>query len=116
MEMTRRNAIALGAGALLFAGLPLRVSAAAEDLIAEFTGGADVGEGDISLTAPEIAENGNTVPISVSAPGATAHHGRRGCGAAWAIAAVAANIAVWKPDRGLRERQRGTDKIARLAV
>jgi sulfur-oxidizing protein SoxY len=66
MEMTRRNAIAMGAGALLVAGLPIRVSAAAEDLIAAFTGGAEVGAGDISLTAPEIAENGNTVPIEVA--------------------------------------------------
>jgi sulfur-oxidizing protein SoxY len=66
MELTRRSAIALGAGALLIAGLPIRASAAAEDAIAAFTGGAAVGAGDISLTAPEIAENGNTVPIEVS--------------------------------------------------
>jgi len=66
MELTRRSAIALGAVALLIAGLPIRASAAAEDAIAAFTGGAAVGAGDISLTAPEIAENGNTVPIEVS--------------------------------------------------
>ncbi len=35
-----------------------------------FTGGAEATEGGIELTAPEIAENGNTVPIKVSAPGA----------------------------------------------
>ncbi|WP_299373236.1 thiosulfate oxidation carrier protein SoxY, partial [uncultured Kiloniella sp.] len=46
-------------------------SAAAEDVIAEFTGGAEIGAGDIELTAPEIAENGNTVPIGVSSNGAT---------------------------------------------
>ena len=62
MEMTRRSAIAMGAGALLIAGLPIRVSAAAEDAIAAFTGGAEVGAGDITLTAPEIAENGNPTP------------------------------------------------------
>lgn len=66
MELTRRTVIALGAGALLVAGLPIRVSAATEDKIAAFTGGAEIGEGDISLTAPEIAENGNTVPIEVA--------------------------------------------------
>lgn len=66
MELTRRSAILMGAGALLVAGLPLRATAAGEDAIAAFTGGAPVGEGDISLTAPEIAENGNTVPIEVS--------------------------------------------------
>jgi predicted secreted protein len=41
-----------------------------DDAIAAFTGGASVTEGGIDLTAPEIAENGNTVPVSVSAPGA----------------------------------------------
>ncbi|KIN63352.1 Sulfur oxidation Y protein [Sulfitobacter noctilucicola] len=66
MELTRRNAILLGGAALLMAGLPFRANAATEDAIAAFTGGAEVGEGDIKLTAPEIAENGNTVPIEVS--------------------------------------------------
>ena len=40
--------------------------------MATFTGGAEAGSGDITLTAPEIAENGNTVPVSVNAPGAVA--------------------------------------------
>lgn len=44
----------------------------ADQLIAEFTGGAEAKDGGITLTAPEIAENGNTVPISFDAPGATA--------------------------------------------
>mmetsp|Transcript_5389 Transcript_5389/g.8519 ORF Transcript_5389/g.8519 Transcript_5389/m.8519 type:complete len:139 (+) Transcript_5389:572-988(+) len=66
MELTRRNAILMGAGAVFVAGLPLRASAMAEDAIAAFTGGADVAAGDITLTAPEIAENGNTVPIEVA--------------------------------------------------
>ena len=39
--------------------------ATAADRIKEFTGGAEVSEGKVSLTTPEIAENGNTVPISV---------------------------------------------------
>jgi sulfur-oxidizing protein SoxY len=52
--------------------LPFRVNAAADDAIAAFTGGASVEDGGIDLGAPEIAENGNTVPIDVSAPGATA--------------------------------------------
>lgn len=70
MELTRRDAIALGAGAVVVAGLPIRAYAAGEEEIAAFTGGADVGEGGVTLDAPEIAENGNTVPISVSAEGA----------------------------------------------
>ena len=71
MELTRRNAILMGAGAFLVAGLPMRASAATDDAIAAFTGGAEVGAGDITLTAPEIAENGNTVPIEVSSGSAT---------------------------------------------
>ncbi|MFT5786138.1 MAG: sulfur-oxidizing protein SoxY [Ascidiaceihabitans sp.] len=66
MELKRRNAILMGAGAFLVANLPVRASASVEDVIAEFTGGAEVGTGDIIITAPEIAENGNTVPIEVS--------------------------------------------------
>lgn len=71
MELTRRNALYLGAGAFVAAALPFRASAGlGEDAIAAFTGGAETGAGGITLTAPEIAENGNTVPISVDAPGA----------------------------------------------
>jgi len=74
MELTRRNALALGAGAFAATLLPLPALAtpeATQEAIAALTGGADMGEGGITLTAPEIAENGNTVPISVDAPGAT---------------------------------------------
>lgn len=67
MELTRRSTILMGAGALFVAGAPLKVFAAAgDDEIAAFTGGAEIGSGDIKLIAPEIAENGNTVPIEVS--------------------------------------------------
>ncbi|MFP7675352.1 thiosulfate oxidation carrier protein SoxY [Marivita sp. S0852] len=76
MEFTRRETLALaGAAALTFA-LPFRASAATEaatnDAINAFTGGADLADSGVELIAPEIAENGNTVPIEVSAPGATA--------------------------------------------
>ncbi|MEC7258717.1 MAG: thiosulfate oxidation carrier protein SoxY, partial [Pseudomonadota bacterium] len=72
MEFTRRETLALGLGAAAMMVLPLRASASAtDDLIAEFTGGADLADAGITLTAPEIAENGNTVPIEVSAPGAS---------------------------------------------
>ncbi len=71
MELTRRNTFFLGAGALIALGLPMQAAASlGEEAIAKFTGGAAIGSGDITLTAPEIAENGNTVPIEVSAPGA----------------------------------------------
>ena len=73
MQFTRRDTLALGLGAAAMTVLPFRAYASAtDDLIAEFTGGAEVGEGGLTLTAPEIAENGNTVPIAVDAPGASA--------------------------------------------
>jgi len=74
MEFSRRDAIALGLGAVAMTLVPFRVQAATatDDMIAEFTGGADMADSGVTLTAPEIAENGNTVPISVDAPGAVA--------------------------------------------
>lgn len=72
MDFTRRETLAMGAGAALLTFLPFRAQAATDELINEFTGGAEVGDAGIELTAPEIAENGNTVPIEVAAPGATA--------------------------------------------
>ncbi len=71
MKLTRRDTILTAVGAATVAMLPMRAFASTDDAIAEFTGGADVGSEGITLTAPEIAENGNTVPIEVSAPGAT---------------------------------------------
>lgn len=83
MELTRRDALILSAGAMAgvaFAGPTLAQTAApaadaagktVEEWIAEFTGGTEVAEGGVDLNAPEIAENGNTVPIAVSADGAS---------------------------------------------
>ncbi|WP_417206617.1 thiosulfate oxidation carrier protein SoxY [Antarctobacter sp.] len=76
MDFTRRDTLALGAGAAAVALLPLRALAQADpnaELVGvpdDFLAGATAGTGDLTLTAPEIAENGNTVPISVDAPGA----------------------------------------------
>ncbi len=63
----------LGAGAGVFATAALGLSAtpaqAANDLaemIAKFTGGKQPVEGKVKLDLPEIAENGNTVPMTVS--------------------------------------------------
>jgi len=72
MKLTRRGALALGAGAAVFAVVGGRVGSAwagtedTEKAVMEFTGGAKPASGRITLDAPEIAENGNTVPISVS--------------------------------------------------
>ncbi|MEY8842808.1 thiosulfate oxidation carrier protein SoxY [Cribrihabitans sp. XS_ASV171] len=73
MEFTRRDTLGLALGAAALTVLPYRAFAAAGDeAIQAFTGGAEVTEGGVELIAPEIAENGNTVPIEVSAPGASA--------------------------------------------
>ena len=72
MDFTRRDTLALGMGAVALTILPFRVNAAVDDVIAEFTGGAAVADSGVTLTAPEIAENGNTVPISVESEGAVA--------------------------------------------
>lgn len=73
MSFSRRETLALGLGAAAMTVLPFRAYASLTDeAIAAFTGGADMAEGGVTLTAPEIAENGNTVPIEVSAPGASA--------------------------------------------
>jgi sulfur-oxidizing protein SoxY len=59
--------------AAAFFGLPSIASARElEEAINEFTGGAETGADGVTLIAPEIAENGNTVPIEVDAPGAEA--------------------------------------------
>ena len=65
MNLTRRGALAFGAAAATIAVLPRMAFAATdtEAAIAAFTGGAAVAEGGVDITAPEIAENGNTVPV-----------------------------------------------------
>jgi len=72
MKLTRRQALGLSAGAVTLAvtGLGGRPALAgkpeADKLISDFAGGKTPMAGKIALTAPEIAENGNTVPVSVS--------------------------------------------------
>ncbi|QYK42916.1 MAG: thiosulfate oxidation carrier protein SoxY [Paracoccaceae bacterium] len=73
MALTRRETLLVGLGGFAAAMLPATAwSATMEEAVAAFANGAAVGTGGITLTAPEIAENGNTVPVSVDAPGATA--------------------------------------------
>lgn len=72
MQLTRRQTLGLAGGAAALAVTGFQITpafASAEDVtkhIMEFTGGKEPAEGKVSLNAPEIAENGNTVPISVS--------------------------------------------------
>ena len=69
MSLNRREVVTYGTGVMALVALPTSLWAASDKsqaAIAEFTGGADVGSGGLALEAPEIAENGNTVPIGVS--------------------------------------------------
>ena len=73
MEMTRRDMFALAAGLAAVGLIPtpaLADEAMVEAAIKEFAGGMPT-VGGVTIGAPEIAENGNTVPIEVDAPGAT---------------------------------------------
>ena len=70
MTITRRQALGLTAGTAAFLALSPRLTFAAtsdtEAAIKAFTGGATPTAGTVSLDTPEIAENGNTVPVGVS--------------------------------------------------
>ncbi len=70
-QLSRRATLVLGAGgaALTVLGWSGRAQAdakAAAEQIAKFTGGKTAEKGKVSIELPEIAENGNTVPLSVS--------------------------------------------------
>ncbi|HVY56293.1 MAG TPA: thiosulfate oxidation carrier protein SoxY [Xanthobacteraceae bacterium] len=68
-HLTRREALALAAAgsamALAGASPASATPKEAADEIAKFTGGKTAEAGRISIDLPEIAENGNTVPLSV---------------------------------------------------
>lgn len=73
IQFSRRQAFALGAGALAVAGGLTGVSSPAlaakndaADLIKAFAGGKEPMEGKVKLDVPQIAENGNTVPMTVT--------------------------------------------------
>jgi sulfur-oxidizing protein SoxY len=72
MNLTRRQALSLSAGVAAFAVAGVSATAAFADpeaankFLMEFTGGKTPKSGKVTLTTPEIAENGNTVPVSIS--------------------------------------------------
>lgn len=70
-DLSRRDVIILGstaAATVLFTkpNLAQADTKSAKALLNKFTGGKEVAVGKIKLEMPEIAENGNTVPISFS--------------------------------------------------
>jgi sulfur-oxidizing protein SoxY len=68
MRLSRRQTLALGAGWVTATVVDLpawALPADAEAEIAKFTGGKGAEPGPISIDLPEIAENGNTVPLAI---------------------------------------------------
>jgi sulfur-oxidizing protein SoxY len=70
MQVTRRQVLGISAGGMALLALGPKAAhadaAATEKSVMDFTGGKTPASGKITLKAPEIAENGNTVPITVS--------------------------------------------------
>ncbi|MGJ4940652.1 thiosulfate oxidation carrier protein SoxY [Bradyrhizobium sp. HKCCYLS1011] len=68
--INRRQAFLLGGGLVALTLMPMAADAEpsndAAELIKKFTGGKEAASGKISLDLPEIAENGNTVPLSLT--------------------------------------------------
>jgi sulfur-oxidizing protein SoxY len=67
--LSRRHVLAGSAGALAIAAFgvaPAQAANNAQDLIKAFTGGKPATEAKVKLDLPEIAENGNTVPMTVT--------------------------------------------------
>lgn len=70
-SLNRRQVLTMSAGAAAITTFGLSVTPAfaendSAQVIAKFTGGKAPQEGKVKLDLPEIAENGNTVPMSVS--------------------------------------------------
>src|SRR5687768_17818222 len=69
LHVSRRQALAFGGGALAAASLgagPALAKNDSDELIKQFTGGKEPVKGKVKLDLPQIAENGNTVPMTVS--------------------------------------------------
>jgi sulfur-oxidizing protein SoxY len=71
LQISRRQALTIAAGAVTasaLGGVPNIAWAAndSQELIKKFTGGKAPTKGKVKLDLPEIAENGNAVPMTVS--------------------------------------------------
>jgi sulfur-oxidizing protein SoxY len=67
--VSRREVLAAGAGlagAVLLGASAARAKNDSDEAIRKFTGGKTPAEGKVKLDMPEIAENGNTVPMTVT--------------------------------------------------
>jgi sulfur-oxidizing protein SoxY len=70
LVLNRRQMLATSIGAVAAAswigGIEPAAANNAKDVVAKFTGGKPVADGKVRLELPEIAENGNTVPMTVA--------------------------------------------------
>jgi len=68
--INRRQAFLLGGGFVALTVMPMAANAEpsndAAELIKKFTDGKEAAKGRITLDLPEIAENGNTVPLALT--------------------------------------------------
>ncbi|UFZ03720.1 thiosulfate oxidation carrier protein SoxY [Bradyrhizobium ontarionense] len=68
--INRRQAFLLGGGFVALTVMPMAANAEpsndAAELIKKFTDGKEAAKGKITLDLPEIAENGNTVPLALT--------------------------------------------------
>jgi len=67
--LNRRQALTIGAGALsavMLGSSPALAKNDSDEAIKKFTGGKTPAQGRVKLDLPEIAENGNTVPMTVT--------------------------------------------------
>ena len=66
---TRRQILTAGGGAVLISALPVKAIAAEADLLrarADLFGDRPIQEGRVTVKLPPIAENGHSVPLTVS--------------------------------------------------
>ena len=70
MLLNRRQTLAVVSGAAAAAALggiaPAHAANDSADLISKFTGGKAPAQGRVKIDVPEIAENGNTVPMTIA--------------------------------------------------
>lgn len=73
MRISRRGFVLAGLGSVVVTLVPgATLAAKLEELAAAFIGDGEVSDEGVTLSAPEIAENGNSVSVEVEAPGAVA--------------------------------------------
>jgi sulfur-oxidizing protein SoxY len=70
-QVSRRDAVLMGASVTFYLtvgdiGAALATAAEADAEIAKFTGGKELQQGKITIDLPEIAENGNTIPLAIT--------------------------------------------------